>query len=131
MEKKSGRRANNFFNFQSGERLPMSAAQAIAFATFFLENDDFFAPALVGDLGHDFDILKDGLADADVVAIGQQEHFSEIDSLANFTVQFFHPQHIAASHLILLAACSHYRIHAQTLVIFRRKAVLRIRANSM
>jgi hypothetical protein len=88
----------------------------------------------VGDLGHDLDIGKKRLPDLDIVAVGQEQNFGKINGLANIAVQLFHPHHVAASHLILLAARSHYRIHAQILVIFRRKAAfptLRIRVNLM
>src|SRR5436190_11973087 len=87
-----------------GEALTMSALPRVILSALVLEHDDLVATAVLDDLTGDFGPLEHRHTRADVVTVGAEQHFVELDVTAGVADERRNAICLARLDTILLAA---------------------------
>ena len=77
---------HDLLNIQGGEKLAMSAQNAISLPSLFLENKHFLGLALLNDFSDDFRAFNRRSPDPDVVTISDQQDIGEFHGITDFTL---------------------------------------------
>src|ERR1700690_802964 len=104
--------SRNLFYLDRRIILTMTVGIAVTLSSPVLENDQFFAPALLHDLTGNLSRCEHGLAHGHRIALDDHEHFLDLGHIALLTFKALHPDNIAGCNLVLFSTALDHCVHA-------------------
>jgi len=89
----------------------MAFLQSVAFAAFFLEDQNFLAFSLFNDPGRHLGAFNSRLPNFDGIAFSYQQNIIQLQGIAYFTGKLFNPKTLTRCHLILFTAGTNNSVH--------------------
>jgi hypothetical protein len=88
----------------------MASLPAIAFAPFFLKNEDFLCLCLTHDPAGDLSIFDQRSADFHFVITADEQNVAQSNAVSHLTGKLFDSHEIPFSHAVLLSARTNYSV---------------------
>jgi hypothetical protein len=85
----------NLLDLKGGKRLAMTGFHAIGLTASLFEDQDLFGFILLHDAGHDLGSGKNGLADRDLLPVGNEENIGQLNGITNIAGKFLNPDALA------------------------------------
>lgn len=89
----------------------MAFHQLVAFAAFFLEDQNLLAFALLNDLGRHLGACNRRLTNFHGLAFSYQQNIIQLHGISYLADKLFNPKMLACCHLILFTAGTNNRVH--------------------
>jgi len=101
----------NFLDLKGGERLTMASSYTIGLAASLFEDQNLFGLILFHNASHDLGPAENGLANLDLLPIGNEENIGQFNGITNIAGKFLNPDPFARCNLILFTAGTNDCVH--------------------